>query len=120
MATKAQKTAAAAARCEARITERLGGDKAGNVVLIMTIFELIMKFVAACQENKAERLTKRIAKSRGMRQAIMANRAYRQADGDLTRKQCRDGVAALVEEARENPKDTAAMLRECQTEMEDE
>ncbi len=120
----AEETAAlkvtAAERCEARLTERLGGDKAGNAATILMIFEAIMEFIQRCRENKAERLTARIAKSGGRRQAIMARRARRDVDGDLTRRQARDGVLAVVAEARANPKDTAAMFAECRAEMEED
>ena len=110
----------ASSRFEARINKRLGGDKARNKMAFFAFIQALMAFIESCQEKKVEKLVLRIANSGPVRQVGMARRITRKSRGRMTTEEAGDYILAMVAEAKENPKDTAAMLAECCAEMEEE
>lgn len=104
------KTLPATMRFQDRIKERVTA-----AVINMTFLTLLFEFLMAAFESSepnAARITRRLANPNPWHRARMVRNVRRDADGQLSRKESRQMVSAVIAEANENPIDTAAMVQE--------
>lgn len=105
--------ATAAARFETRIERRMGDQNVTvNPAFFIMLFEMLAELFANCPEPSPEKLTRRMANAGPWARRRMIRETYEQGEGDLTKRQARAMVGAVIAEAKDNPKDTAAMVAE--------
>lgn len=100
----------ATAKFEDRIKKRITA-----AVINMAFLTLLFEFLMAAFENSepnAARITRRLAHPNRWQRARMVGTTFRDADGDLTRREARQMVAGVSYEARNHPIDTAKMVQE--------
>jgi hypothetical protein len=113
MAKKTVTKVTASARFETRVGKRLENQKVTvNPSFFIMLFEMLAELFANCQTLDSKKLTRRMAKAGPWARARMVRDTYRQGEGDLTWRQSRAMVAAVIAESKENPTDTAKMVAE--------
>ncbi len=98
-----------------RIEKRVDALTAMSVMAALSFMDLLIEFLMALFANSepdAARITRRLAHPNRWHRARMVMNVYRDAEGDLTKRESRRMVAAVILEARENPLDTAKMVQE--------
>jgi hypothetical protein len=103
----------AGARFETRVGKRT--EKKGvsvNPAFFILLFEMLAQLFDKCQELDPAKLTRRMAHPGPWARANMVIDTYNDGEGDITKRQARAMVAAVIAEAKANPKDTAAMVAE--------
>ena len=119
MAKKTTAKVTAAQRFETRVKNRMGNQKVEvNPSFFIMLFEMLAELFANCQTLDSTKLTRRMAKAGPWARSRMIRDTYRQGEGDLTWRQSRAMVAAVIAESRENPTDTAKMVAEGRAEQE--
>lgn len=87
-----------------------------NVTFITLLYEFFMALFANSEPN-AERITRRLANPNPWQRARMVRSVRRDADGQLSRKESRQMVSAVITEANDNHSGTVAMVQEGLDEM---
>ena len=92
------------------------GVAASFWVIFADLFaEMIAKWLDSCPDESSERLARRLGRMNRVQRIKFVNEFVQEArlDGDrVRRKDARKMFAAAIEDARKNPKDTAASVRE--------
>ncbi len=101
----------ATTKFEDRIKASVGTVMAVSGTFIDLLIEFLMALFAS-SEPDAARITRRLARPNRWHRACMVMNVYRDAEGDLTKRESRRMVAAVILEARENPRDTQKMVQE--------
>ena len=111
-----EKRLPATAKFEDRIAASVGIVMEISGTFIDLLIEFLMALFANSEPNAA-RITRRLAHPNRWHRARMVMQNFKKAEGDLTWRESRRMVAAVIAEARINPLDTAKMVQEGLDEM---
>lgn len=112
MAKKKVAKVTPAAKFETKIARRVGEKVSVNPAFFILLFEMLAQLFAQCQELDPQRLTRRMAHAGPWARANMVIDTYNDGEGDITKREARAMVAAVIAESKANPTDTAAMVAE--------